>query len=637
MAAHALAQPAVNRAATTPGAKPEPAAIPTSPDPVEIAMEAVAPAGGADNPARLLLLRQTRLVEVQIRQIHLRRWLLVGLALLVLLGIGSALWNASRDHSLVIEAFSAPPDFDVQGLGGEVLAGLLLDKLVEIDSQTQSWRARETLKNDWAGDIKVDIPNTGISIGQIDRGLHQWLGRQTHVEGSLFHRGDKVVLTVRADGGSAHSFAAAPADVDGLLQQAAEALMADSQSYLFSKYLEQHGRIAEALAVARKQAAAGPDEERAWAYAQVSNLLTFSDLPGAVLAGHRAVELDPRNALGLVNLAGAEALLGHDESALQYQRIGAQLQEAGGGGLSEVGRQFSITNSAQAAYWAGDYSQAVSMYSSPAAAKLSYQDYELTLPGLIAASFASEHDVVASRAVPGVATDTDLLKSVAFWDDVLLPEYQQSAELADWPAAVASLQRTVAATQSMGYLGTVARERFIAPLLADALARNGDTAGADQLIAQTPLDCYRCVRMRGRIAAVENDTAAADRWFGEAVKQAPSRPFAYAEWGEAKLARGDSEGAIELFRQAQEKGPRWADPLKFEGDALALAKSADALGRYAAAAELAPHWGALYLAWGRALDAQGDAAGAQQKYRAAREMGLSAADRTALGSLLRNP
>ena len=40
-----------------------------------------------------------------------------------------------------------------------------------------------------------------------------------------------------------------------------------------------------------------------------------------------------------------------------------------------------------------------------------------------------------------------------------------------------------------------------------------------------------------------------------------------------------------------------------------------------------PRWGALHLAWGRVLEAEGKRDEARKKYRAARSMDLSAADR----------
>ena len=72
--------------------------------------------------------------------------------------------------------------------------------------------------------------------------------------------------------------------------------------------------------------------------------------------------------------------------------------------------------------------------------------------------------------------------------------------------------------------------------------------------------------VRGQVAVEAKDWAGADRWFGEAVRLAPSPPFAYAEWAEVRLARGDRpcRTARSPCRnsQAAAKAPRFADPLE---------------------------------------------------------------------------
>ncbi len=60
--------------------------------------------------------------------------------------------------------------------------------------------------------------------------------------------------------------------------------------------------------------------------------------------------------------------------------------------------------------------------------------------------------------------------------------------------------------------------------------------------------------MRAEIAAVKKDWTEADKWFAEAVRQAPSIPFAYSEWGAALLARGDADGTIAKETLANQKG-----------------------------------------------------------------------------------
>jgi predicted negative regulator of RcsB-dependent stress response len=60
----------------------------------------------------------------------------------------------------------------------------------------------------------------------------------------------------------------------------------------------------------------------------------------------------------------------------------------------------------------------------------------------------------------------------------------------------------------------------------------------------------------------------------------------------------------------------------------------DAVRRYAAAAERAPRWGALHLAWGDALNRLGRRDDAAAKWRAASNMDLSASDRAQVAARL---
>ena len=95
---------------------------------------------------------------------------------------------------------------------------------------------------------------------------------------------------------------------------------------------------------------------------------------------------------------------------------------------------------------------------------------------------------------------------------------------------------------------------------------SGDTASAEALIAATPLDCYLCVRVRGQIAAIKHDWPSAERWFSEAVRQAPSLPFAP---GKTEDLAGVYDVGLEPARTAQ--SPIKATP-KFP--ALAIAQLA---------------------------------------------------------------
>ncbi len=135
-----------------------------------------------------------------------------------------------------------------------------------------------------------------------------------------------------------------------------------------------------------------------------------------------------------------------------------------------------------------------------------------------------------------------------------------------------------------------------------ALAHTQDLAGAQALVNRTPADCYLCLRVRGQIAAATGDATASDRWFKEAVRQAPSPPFAYAEWGEALLAQGDTDGAIARLSLAHDKAPQFADPLELWGEAL-LEKGRPGRRRRQVqrGRQTRPRWGRDHLMWGEAL------------------------------------
>ena len=167
--------------------------------------------------------------------------------------------------------------------------------------------------------------------------------------------------------------------------------------------------------------------------------------------------------------------------------------------------------------------------------------------------------------------------------------------------------------------------------VAFAEAKLGRVAEAEARIADTPGDCYQCLRARARIAAVKGEPARADWWFDRAVKSDPSIPLAYAEWGEALLDRGDPDGAIAKFTLANQKGPHFADPLEMWGEALMAKKQPDqALAKFAEAEKYAPNWGRLHLKWGEALFYAGKKDEAQKQFARAAGLDLSSADKAEL-------
>src|SRR5215469_5852073 len=64
-----------------------------------------------------------------------------GLAMLCAVAVAAvvtALWNASRANGLVVDAFTVPPDFEHRGMGGDVIAGDVTDRLAAIRQTAMS-------------------------------------------------------------------------------------------------------------------------------------------------------------------------------------------------------------------------------------------------------------------------------------------------------------------------------------------------------------------------------------------------------------------------------------------------------------------------------------------------------------------
>ncbi len=90
--------------------------------------------------------------------------------------IGVTLWTAAHDDAVVIEAFSVPPDMAARGVTGQAVAARLQDKLAALQDATDSARPADSYANNWGDDIKVQIPDTGVSVSEFYRLLVSWLG-----------------------------------------------------------------------------------------------------------------------------------------------------------------------------------------------------------------------------------------------------------------------------------------------------------------------------------------------------------------------------------------------------------------------------------------------------------------------------
>ena len=609
----------------------------------ELAFERLSAAGADPDVASDFLRAKTAVLRKQLHQLHLshfREWLytsaeiVLGLIiLLIFVGIASAVWSAAHDNGLVIESFSVPTDMTNRGLTGEVVAARLLDRLSHLQAQTVSSRAASSYANDWGKDIKVQIPETGVSIGQLNDYLHEWLGNVTHISGELYRDATgNLILTARVGSDAGPVFVGKEGDLDKLLQKAAESVYLRTQPYRYAVYLSSlnPNDQGKADAVYRRLAANSSARERAWAYIGLSNIYrTRNQHDEALRVLHKALVLRPNFAMATLNLAQEEANLQHDEAAYAWNhRLVTALRS---GDASDMDPRAAAINlrSAQAsiASGVGDYQEQLRLDAEAANLPDSGNQIE-NLRDTDVIAYASLHDGAGVHGVisdNSPATDKNVILNRTA---VLLSGYY---ELGRWNDAIALADTLEVMSADLGAIALSFEERFVRPYAAMAMAMRGNIADANNRIQRTALDCDLCVRARGLIAAREKHWDAAARWFAMVSARSPSIPFADTDWGMMLLQKGDAAGAIEKFRAANRKGPHFADALEGWGEGLmAQNRSDEALGKFEQAHRYAPNWGRLHLKWGEALLYTGDKDGAKAQFAIAAGLDLTSQERMAL-------
>ncbi|HEX3672644.1 MAG TPA: hypothetical protein VHU87_00080 [Rhizomicrobium sp.] len=596
--------------------------------------------------AEAYLDEQTRLARLQseelVREDRLHHWSLrvhhisdvmklafeISLAFIVLavaIGLGAMVWSATQDGDLVVEAFSVPQDMAQSGMTGTVLAGRVLDRFAQLQADTiGTTQGAGSYRREGAEEVRVEIPETGISLGDLNRSLRALLGHETHVSGDLVRTAKGLALTVRY--GSGAGATAEGSDLDKLIERSAEHIDASARPYRYAEYLARHKRFAEAQAIIPELAAHGSAQDRAVAYSTWASLYDFQgDMARAAQMGREAVRLDPENPVARAWLAATEGNLGHDEPS--YQNAQASIDDWHGaaiGGLdADEAALLPVLFTAYRDDVDGDISGALAAWHRLAASGWGGYD-----PAGHAADSAADHDIAQARAAAAAipAKDHDGLANYL----APLAQFSIAWSAGDWSGAVGWAEKTESLLAMRPDHATTQRV-FLWPQWAYAMARKGNMTGAEALIAKTPPDCDICMRMRGKIAALAGDWPGAVRDFAIVAARSPNTPYAETDWGEMLLRKGDLDGAIAKFEIANRKGPHFADPLEMWGEALIAKNRSDlALSKFAEADKYAPQWGRLHLKWGEALVWSGDGDGAAKQFALSSGLDLSPVDKAEL-------
>ena len=558
--------------------------------------------------------RVAALKELQLRVMGQR--LRVGLQIVTVLVVTALalgglvmLRDAFSSRSVVVEPFDAPPALAARGLSGKVVAGGVLDGLTRLQTATHAAAAKRNLMDAWTSDIKIEVPETGISIGEIDRLLHERFGHDVHVDGDLVQtETGGLALTVRGDDVAPRTFSGAPGDLDKLTSQAAEYVYGQSQPALYGAYLAGAQRYADFEtfvpgAFARATDADRPELANAW-----GNVLSSQGKDQDAIAKYRlAAGLQPYFWKAWSNLIASQIAVDDEEGAFKVamkmaaqaaaapsdhklnplNRVNIDLLQQNWGGYTEDNLYDARTNGV-----GGTQLEADGPLLADAAARL--HDW----------AGAERYMTESDPADPYTKNEQAQILALKAMDDGQFT-----------PAAVAALQAAYVQWQGDFNLQFDFHDHPCYLALAEAMT--GQAALAQPIFDKLGRS-LACASFKADALDHAGDWPGAQGAYAAAVASAPDLPFAYQRWGLALLRHGDAAGAAAKFAAANQRGPHWADPLKSWGDVLAAqGRWSEAIVKYAAAAKEAPHWAALHQAWGHALDRLGRHAEARAQRQAA--------------------
>jgi tetratricopeptide (TPR) repeat protein len=552
--------------------------------------------------------KQSHLVEIQTEHLHeqrivnlqllkLRRLgerLRVGLQVFFVLaataiGLGAVLMlrDAITSRRVVIEPFHAPPGLATRGIDGTVIASGLLDQLSRLQDATRSSSAARGLTGAWSATIKLDVPDTGISVGELSRLLKERFGHDVHIDGDLVETAaGGLELTVRGNGVPPRAFTASGADLAKLTVEAAEYVYSMSQPVRWATFLNNSGRYAECIDFCRTAIpSANPDDRSLlltrWA---VANDSSGGSTRESLALLQTAIRLQPSDWIARANITNDLMIVEDEEGAW---RTGEDMRAAAGG---RPGKAPDIY------YQNWDYLT----WNLPAWLEETRADAEAnagmgtgqsSAGPTIADIYGRLHDPEAAEL--SLKTTKEAVGDLTIDAMTHFVRGRLAGEAGDVKAAASEMEafgteyaNPAESTNNPGY------NCWIAP--AEEAAGHPDKADQVLRTGGSFVDCYR---FRADILDGRGDWSGAQKAYADAVALAPDLPAAYYSWGVALARHGDLAGAEVKLAEANNRGPHWADPLKVWADLLAKeGKTRDALAQYDQALKNAPNWKALKAA-----------------------------------------
>jgi tetratricopeptide (TPR) repeat protein len=515
------------------------------------------------------------------------QYIFASLGAVLCVGVILMIYDAFHSRNVIIDPFEIASGLNAPVPSGKIVAAELLDRLTQLQANTRTSAQKRGLSSAWANEISIQVPQTGLSIGQIEIFLKAHLGHDQHIDGELVKTDTgTLVLTVRGNGILARQFTDTLGHIEAPVNAAAEYIYGESEPGLFAKYLSDIGRNDEAIAFAKAHFSRASIEEKPVLLNYWANAITFKALPNANIEAlalyQEAVRIKPDYWIGYNNSLLALSNLGREEELVQ---LAQQMIKMAGGrpgrAPDEMYQPYDVAVFNLEAERRGALADMASADGGTLTAQSGAEGLSVTLLDVLL------HDVATAR----------LRFQTTVWDQKSHPDAANAAEaqaflekeLDNLPAAAKRWDEF-----ALFYADPVVATNIAASICSAApiYEKTGQPLKADAALsavgALTLVDCYR---YKADVLDMRGNWVGAQEWYTKAVKLAPSLPAAYYSWGLALAKHGNIPAAIEQLRLANLKGPTWADPLKAWGDVLAKDGHAEeGLAKYDEALKYAPNW-----------------------------------------------
>lgn len=508
-------------------------------------------------------------------------------ATVICVGVGVMVWDAATSKSVVLDSFDSPAPLVAQGLTGKVMASRVLDALEELQDATRAVNGGWTSTNAWSSDVKIELPETGISIGEINHILHERLGHDIHINGDAdLAKDGTVTLFVRGEGVPASHFSAPLEDFDKLAVRAAEYIYGRSQATRYATYLINTNRNADATqflpgAMVRAKPAEAPELATLWGNA----LATQGKLEEAEQKYRLALLLEPHLWRAWGNLVGLKIYTEGEEAA--HRESQAMLKSATALGV-KVDNTVEFQNSS---ILSRDFGMLIKEYTANIEQNHGVGTAVSPSGPSMADFYGNLHDFPTA--------DKWLVKSdpeeEATRAEVLLLSAYRAIDRGQPAAALPALQTFWTLWSGSAELqNDMYTDQSCITGLAYGMA--GELAKAEEVFSHTKPWAY-CYAVHGDVLEHAGKLAEAQKVWADGLKAAPSLAPVYLHRGISESLRGDYKQAEADLAAASARSPHWADPYKAWGDALVKqGRWKEALLKYDAAAEYAPNWPALVTA-----------------------------------------